>query len=214
VATNRFKVPIKATVDTGQLRSLIDRLVSLDKRAGRAAAKKGVNEITKGVLSDAKDNVPTGTGALKKSLGRKVVIGKGGKKVTGIVKPRGGVWTASPPDLVTVRRQRRLKNGKVLFFVNKWAQTVAGKKVNPARYAHLVEFGRVAVAPKQKKTMSGNGVVYGRSARAVAPRPFMRPAWAKNEPQAVPTLHRWLSQAMIAAWIKGRANTPRAKRKK
>ncbi|HEY1188536.1 MAG TPA: HK97 gp10 family phage protein [Gemmata sp.] len=213
MAKSRFKVPITARVDTGQLKTLIERLVSLDKRAGRAAVKKGIGEVTKDVLKDAKDNVPTGSGLLKKSLGRKVVISKNGKRVLGVVKPRGGVWTAKPPDLVTVRRQRKLKSGKVLFYVNKWARLSGGKKVNPARYAHLVEFGRVAVRPKTKKVMSGGGVVYGTSARAVAPHPFMRPAWDANEPKAVPTLHRWLSQALVREWLKSRSKTPRPKRK-
>lgn len=210
---NKFKVPITASVDTRQLRGLMDRLAALDKRAGRAAVRKGIGEVTKGVLADARNNVPTASGALKKALGRKVVVGKGGKRIVGVVKPRSGVWTSRPPDLVTVRRQRQLRNGKVLFFVTKWGRDRGGARVNPARYAHLVEFGRVSVTPKKKKVMAGGGVVYGRRARAVPPHPFMRPAWEANEPKAVPTLHRWLAQALVKEWQESRSKTPKAKRK-
>lgn len=213
MAKNRFKVPIRCNVDTGQLNTLIARLVDLDKRAGRAAVKKGIGEITKDVLWDARDHVAARSGLLKKSLGRKVIIGKGGKRVLGIVKPRGGVWTAKPPDFVTVRRQRTLKNGKVVFYVNKWSQFRQGVRVNPARYAHLVEFGRVGVTIKQKKVLSGGGTIYGKRVKSVAPHPFMRPAWENNQHKATPTLHRWLQQALVKAWLASRSKTPKARRR-
>ena len=211
----RFKVPIRCDVDTGQLKALIGRLVSLDKRAGRAAVKKGLGEITQKVLWDAKAAVPKRTDFLRKSLGRKVITRKDGQKLLGIVKPRGGaVWTTTPPDFVVQRRQRVTKDGKTQYRVARSHLVFRGRRVNPRKYAHLVEFGRASVVPKTKKALSSGkgGVVYGRRVKAVPPRPFLRPAWDKNQGQAVPILHQHLRRAMVAAWLKSRANVPKVKR--
>lgn len=188
---NRFKAPIRVSVDTAQVKALVDRIQGLDKRAGRAAVKKGLNETTKLVLWDARAAVPKRTGMLRKSLGRKVIVQRGGTKLLGIVKPRSG---------------------------EKYGRVINGKKISPIRYAHLVEFGRAAVRVKTKTVLiagpgkgAGPYVVFGKSVRAVPPRPFMRPAWEKNEPQTVPTLHRYLEAAIRAYWKKTRA--ARARRK-
>lgn len=190
---NRFKAPIQFGVDAGQLQSLIARLKDLDPKAGKPAIKKGVNEITRKVLWAARGGVPKRTGMLRKSLGRKVIMQRGGAKVLGIVKPRGG---------------------------EKFSRVINGKKISPARYAHLVEYGRVFVRVKNKKVLSAsapgpggtNYVVFGKQVRAVPPRRFMRDAWDANEPQAVPILHEWLHKAIQNYWK--RTRTRRAKRGK
>lgn len=190
---NRFKAPIQFGVDTAQLLSLMARLKDLDPKAGKPAVKRGVNEITRLVLWAAREGVPKRTGMLRKSLGRKVIVQRGGAKVLGVVKPRGG---------------------------EKYSRVVNGKKVSPIRYAHFVEFGRVFVRVKNKKALVAsapgpggtNYVVFGKQVRAVPPRPFLRPAWEKHEPRAVPILHEWLHKAVQDYWK--RTRTRRAKRGK
>lgn len=199
---NKFKTAINVSVDTSQLNDLIQRLADVDKRAARKAMKQGVNEVTKLVLAEVKSLVPTNTGMLKKSLGRFVKVGDGGRSVLGVVKPRAGVWMADAPGLVG---RRMTRNGKTRVFVQKFKLTPQGplaRVVNPVRYAHLVEFGRVAVTVKKKKVLSGGGVVYGRKVAAMAPRPFMRPAWDKYQGQATAIVAKYLSQAMLAFWKK------------
>ncbi|QJW94695.1 hypothetical protein [Frigoriglobus tundricola] len=71
---NRFKVPIIGSVDPGQLQALIERLQGLDKKAGRGAIRKGLDELTKKILDAARGKVPKRSGLLRKALGRKVPV--------------------------------------------------------------------------------------------------------------------------------------------
>lgn len=182
----RQKAPIKVGIDTVQIAELVHRLRDLDKKAARAAVRKGLNEVTKVVTKDAKANVPKGTGLLRKSIGRKIIVSRGGAKLLGVVKPRGGA---------------------------KFAKTVNGKKVSPIRYAHLVEYGRVRVSVKHKRVLAGNGNFFGTTAKAVPPRPFMRTAWEKNKAASVGLVRAQVQKAIAAWWEKRRAGAPRAKRK-
>jgi HK97 gp10 family phage protein len=181
----RQKAPIHVGIDPAQLAEVVGRLRDLDKKAARAAVRKGLNEVTKVVTKDAKANVPKGTGLLRKSIGRKIVVSRGGAKLLGVVKPRGGA---------------------------KFTKTVNGKKVNPIRYAHLVEYGRVRVFVKNKKVLAANGKFFGASAKAVAPRPFLRPAWDKNKGAAVALVSAQVQRAIATWWQKRRAGAPKAKR--
>ena len=69
-------------------------------------------------------------------------------------------------------KQRRRK------LTTRQTRVLLRRVVDPAKYAHLVEGGRKAVRPKNKRVLSDRSMVFGRSARAVAERPFMRPAAA------------------------------------
>lgn len=180
----RQKAPINVSIDPAQIAELVNRLRDLDKKAARAAVRKGMNEVTKLVNRDAKANVPKGTGLLRKSIGRKIVVSRGGANLLGIVKPRGGA---------------------------KFKKKVNGKDVNPLKYAHLVEYGRVRVHVKNKKVLAANGKFFGTSAKAVAPRPFLRPAWEKNRGNAAALISAELNKAIAAWWAKRRASAPRAK---
>lgn len=209
---NRFKLPITASIDTGQLSALIQRIQGLDKKAGRGAIRKGLDQVTKAVLKDAKAGVRKRSGMLRRALGRKVVTRKGGARIEGIVKPRGGtVWVSKPPNFVVQYETRTLKSGRVQHKVPRRDLTFQGKAINPVRYAHLVEFGRVSVTLKKKKVLSDGSVIFGKTVRGVAARPFMRPAWAKNEPNAVPALRRQLFLAISNYWSKESAKVPRTK---
>jgi HK97 gp10 family phage protein len=213
-----YKTPIRVEIDTSQLQDLVDRLVQVDRKAARGAIKKGVGEVTKLVLAAAKKKVPTRTGQLRKSLGRLVKSTKDGKAVFGVVKPRAGVWAADAPGLVGRRVTRR---GKARVFVQKFKTTFQGKPVNPVYYAHLVEYGRAEVRPKNKKVLSSRpkggtegGVIYGTRVRMVSPRPFMRPAWDQYKDVATSIIARHLNAAMVKFWEKSRAGAPAARSKK
>jgi HK97 gp10 family phage protein len=207
----QYKSPIRVSIDTSQVDHLVKRLIELDKKAARAAMKKGVNEVTKLVLKEAKALVPQRTGALKKSLGRFVKVTKDGRAVFGIVKPRAGVWMADAPGLVGRRVTRR---GKTRVFVQKFRTMFQGKPVNPVYYAHLVEYGRVAVSVKKKKVLSSGkegGAIYGTHVSAAAPRPFMRPAWDKYKDRAPEIMARFLREALKKVWTSGRAGGSRGR---
>lgn len=185
MAKNKFKTAIEFGIDPAQIADLIERIRDLDKKAARAAIRKGMNEVTKIVNKDAKANVPKRTGMLRKSIGRKVVISRDGKQVVGIVKPRAG---------------------------DKYVGVVNGKKINPRKYAHLVEYGRVSVKIKKKKALSDGTKFFGTQVKAVAPRPFLRPAWEKNKGNAVALVRAELTKAIAAWWEKKRSSGMRAKR--
>jgi HK97 gp10 family phage protein len=167
---------IKARVKDGAIQALARKLNEFDRKASRKAIKKGVNEATKLVTADAKANVPRKTGLLKKSIGRRVRSYRGGTVISGIVGPRSGFATV----------------------------LASGKKVNPAKYAHLVEFGRKAVRVKKAALLADKFAkqVFGVEVAAVAPRPFLRPAWDKNETRAVGELAKALNEA-IAEFARG-----------
>lgn len=198
----KFKTPIRVEIDTSQVDFLVRQLAAVDKRAARAAMKKGVNEVTKLVLAEAKKLVPARTGALRKSLGRFVKVQPGGQSVLGVVKPRAGVWMADAPDLAG---RRMARNGKTRVFVQKFKTEFQGRPVNPVKYAHLVEYGRVAVTVKKKKVLAGGGVVFGTHVAAMAPRPFMRPAWEKVRTAAPGIMARFLEEALKKFWTKARS---------
>lgn len=197
----KFKVPIRVEVDTAKLASLVQKVADVDRKAARKAMKDGLNEVTKLILTEAKKLVPRRTGQLKKSLGRFVQVKDGGRVIFGVVKPRAGVWTADAPGLVG---RRKTRNGKTRVFVQKFKTTFEGRPVNPVYYAHLVEYGRATVTVKKKKVLSGAGVVYGTHVAAMAPRPFMRPAWEKYRYQSVVIIERRLAEALRQFWKRSR----------
>jgi hypothetical protein len=196
----RFKAPIAVRIDTASLESTARRLADLDRRAARKAVRAGINEVSKLVLGEAKALVPRRTGQLKKSLGRKVKSYKGGAVILGIVKPRGkvrvkGQWVA-----------KFRKEFKGLGRWDKATRSFGSGTVDPVKYAHLVEYGRVAVVPKKKKVLAGQGVVWGARVRATAPRPFMRPAWERYRAASPGIIRRYLDKAIKDYWAKGKLN--------
>lgn len=169
----------------------------------RAASRKGIDEASRAVLADAKAGVPVGTGSLKKSLGRKVKSYKrkaNGDGVYGVVGPRKDhslkKIRKSEADVTAGKRKKALSGGKYrrILIVN-------GKEkiVDPVKYAHIVEYGRRAVQVKKAKVLSGDGTIYGRKARAVPGKPFLRQAWAKNRSASQETLAKWLRAAVKSA---------------
>ncbi len=141
-------------------------------RVLRPALMKGASPI----LAAARSAAPVGeTGLLKKSI-----------------KARAAKRKARDTRLVVIgpthmkRTFRRTKAGKLRGVGKKSiakfkAEGATLVHVDPGNYGHLVERGRVAVTPTEKRIMrTPEGVFIGKRARAVPARPFMRPAFQQS----------------------------------
>lgn len=171
---------IKATVTgVAGIRSI---LLELEGKKFRKAARVAIGDCTKIILAAAKANVPTRTGMLKKSLGRKVAAKKGGGGYVGIVGPRKDISdkTRAKQQKEFDAGERKRAPGKARF---KKAVKYKGREivVNPVKYAHLVEYGTAAHGPKGKKVLSDGADVFGTRTAGAAPRPFLRPAWETSK---------------------------------
>jgi HK97 gp10 family phage protein len=178
------KARVKCRVESRAIQSLMTKLAALDRKVARKAIRKGLNEAAKVVMWEAKALVPKRTGALRKSIGRKIWVKKGGAAVAAIIGPRKGF--------------------RVVYL---------GKPIDPVKYAHLVEFGRREVVagvakgkPTGKKALSSGksgGKLFGKRVRSVAPRPFMRPAWERNKTRVVGIVIKELVAGIKAYYARG-----------
>lgn len=172
---------VSCKIESQAVKVLANRLAQIDRKVARKAIRDGINEATREVLATAKSLVPKRSGQLRKSLGRKVKSYRGGAVIVGIVGPRKGF--------------------RVMY---------RGKWIDPAKYAHLVEYGRrevVAGTSKGKATgkkvlangvagvggLPGQGQIFGKRVRSVPPRPFLRPAWEQNKARVVGILLKHLN---------------------
>lgn len=143
------------------------------KQVLRPGAKAGVTESVKAVTTQAKQLVPRRTGSLRRSIGWKVVAKREGFGYLGVVGPRRDKRHSKS---VTPEQGEKPKRKKMTFRRKVRFRGLV-MIVNPAKYAHLVEYGRRAVKVKKKKVMADGKTIYGKEVRAVPPHPFMRPAW-------------------------------------
>lgn len=134
-------------------RSLAQALERLPQELAKNAETTALREGMKPVLAKARASAPTRTGQLKKSLGLTVRKGKRGANAgqfTARVGPRGG-----------------------------FAVTKDGKRIDPVKYAHLVELGtsrmpakpfiRPAVESSEEAMMAGMAAGYEKGiSKAVA----------------------------------------------
>ncbi len=156
---------------------LIVKLRELDERICKQALRRAITQASKPVLTTAKSLVPRDTGSLRKALGRVIKSYRKGHTVVGIV---GARRDASPKEIQR-RKVQKKKIPKAKFrrlAIRKNRKTAM--MVNPGKYAARVEFGRHAVRPTKKQVMSDTENIYGRYAKAVGPRPFLRPALDNN----------------------------------
>ena len=164
---------IKLTVSgAGALKLTLDEIVG---KIARRAARRAVTEASKLILEVAKANVPKDTGALKKSLGRKVAALKSGGGYIAIIGPRyDSKKLAAKGRKKRFGKYRRRKGYAQVMFVN------------PVKYAHLVEYGtRPHAIGKGSKLRGSNRLsrafgLKGKQVGVMHPvgeaRPFMRPA--------------------------------------
>lgn len=138
---------LKTSTDARALVALLDGLPQ-DVQTGILAA--AVSAAAVPVQRMARALAPRESGALAKSIG---IVQRKKRRATNtyaVVGPVSGYYSAGS----------KLKG---------WKSGAA----NPAKYAHLVEFGHVKVRPKKGTSLRKNTATV---AGFVAPRPFLRPA--------------------------------------
>lgn len=160
-----------------------------------------MQRAAKPMIASAKSMAPKRTGALRRSIDAKVVEYKKDGVIVGIIGPK---------NMRVVEEEG--KGGR-----KRLRKAVAGDKQskikNPAKYAHLVEFGHRSVhgggaLPNYGEKVKGvwNSVNKGKSIRKgtikatsfVAPRPFMRPAFERHKDQMMQALELGVLQAIAA----------------
>ncbi len=161
-------MPFAYKAELGGLEDLKKQLDALKQGVRNKILRPAMAKATRLVLKEAKSQLKAvlrgseGTGLLLKSLGSKVGMNRKGV-VYGVVGPRTGF--------------KKTRQGKVQ---TKLGAKFAAANVDPVRYAHLVEKGRRGLVPVKKKIMNylgpGGAIVWARSVRPVAPRPFLKPA--------------------------------------
>lgn len=166
---------IQAKVDGMQ--ELTKQLFLLEKAPRRKVLRRSLDRAANIPLKAAKSLVIVGeTGQLKKSLGKKIKVSGTTATGYGVIGPRKGfqVKVGTTAQAKTVERQifkrTRGAGGKFIGSEHVGTETnviPAGTAIyhDPARIAHLVEFGHGGKHPAKAK-------------------PFMRPAWDQNK-QAV-----------------------------
>lgn len=143
---------------------------ALRKQASKAA------RIARSLLGSSR------TGLLKKAIG--IVFRKPKRDNPGgglyVVGPRRGFGMLIGAVEGRARKIWRKITGrkapKKPRVAKRVVKSFGGLKVDPVKYAPLVEGGRGMVSPKWKRALSDGRNIYGRLVRAVKARPFMRPA--------------------------------------
>lgn len=171
---------IKAKIEG--IEQALKNLSELTRTVRNKILRKAINGSSRLILNAAKALVPKGNGMLKKSLGIRVQTYRASGTVVGIIGPRTGY--------------KKTRQGK--------QQTAFGKKIketgqNPAKYAHLVEFGRAEVRPSKKKVLSDGSTIYGTVARSVPPRPFLRPAFEQTRGAVVDLMAKLIDEELKKA---------------
>lgn len=151
------KVPVSYQL-TG-VEELLETLKGLTREVATTVIAAGVTEAAKPLVKEIKRFAPSQTGALKRSITAKVIKQKKVGSAVAVVGPAWGKYSGSSG--------KKLKKGE---------SSLSGT-VQPARYAHLVEFGHL--------TKKGR----------VNAKPFMRPA--------IQTAGPLMAQNMIAGVSKG-----------
>lgn len=136
-----------------ELQKLERRFQALVTRTGQKVAKAAVRAATQPVLLDMRASAPQrkGSGALRRSIKKSV---------------RGFRRNSIVIGLVGVQRG--------------FSDTFQGKRIVPEYYAHLVEFGRAAVRPKNSKLLSNQNGFAARAVKAAQAKPFIRPAFRRQ----------------------------------
>lgn len=160
-------------MDVEGLARLERDLLKLGDKMAKKVTRKAMTKARKVVVSDAKSRVPIRHGELKKSLGAKRITRSRSQTLTDIIGAR------SRPS------------------------TVNGKRVNPAFYAHLVEFGtkphRITAKGGGLLNISGIGPRPSVEHPGAKPQPFMRPGWRAKRRQALRTFETEYRKGVLAA---------------
>ncbi len=197
---------MKVTTKVAGMQDLSATLLGLEPKVYRKAARESMDDVSKLVLGAVRGKVATRTKSLRKALGRKVKALKSGTGYYGVVGPRKDSKkriAQSELDFAAGKRKR------AMTFRFKKTVKHQGREfvVDPAKYAHLVEFGHAAVRPKSKKALSDGATIFGKRTKAVSPQPFMRPGWDESEAAA-----KGIVKAKLTAATKEASRTRKGKR--
>jgi len=69
-----------------------------------------------------------------------------------------------------------------------------GRRVDPVKYAHIVEFGRAAVLPRNVRALSDGADFVAAKAKAYAGEPFMRPTFDEDRTRAQAAVSREIAR--------------------
>jgi len=161
-------------------------LRTLPKETEQKVIAVAMRRAAKPLVSAAKQFAPKRTGALKESIGFVVRKGRNGRSSYAAVGPASGYY----------RGGAAVKHGA----------SVRGAD-NPAKYAHLVEFGHVAVKPQKNTSRRKRTAQAG---RFVPAKPFMRPALLAASDAVATELAAGVEQG-IAQALKRLAKNPAAR---
>jgi hypothetical protein len=127
---------IEIKIDLRGDAELFDKLASLPHKVARKLERGAILKVCRLIARLAKQNLAGHqvTGLLKASLGTKTYTARNGA-IVGIVGPRRG--TGRQRDKVLKRRIMRTASWKL----KRQQKNVALAKVDPVKYAHLVERG-------------------------------------------------------------------------
>lgn len=190
---------MKSTVNLKQFHALQKGLRKLSLKAQQQVLAKGMDEAVKPVVPEAQklltDNDAIDTGALRRSMIRRVRVYGKGKRFLGIVGPSIDYYEGG----------QRIKRARGESKQDYRARNAGRKK--PSNYAHLVEFGFVhaeGYAPGKhfwqgtKNTRRRRGTFPERS--RMPPRPFLAPAFSSQVPNMERTLGRAVGDAATRAF--------------
>lgn len=138
----------------------------------------GVEAAAKPIERAAKRLVPVRTGALRMSIGHKVVRGKNAPFAMALIGPDRGSY----------RGGQRIAKGSDSRGADK-----------PVNYAHLVEFGHIAVKPRKGTSLRKKSA---QTVGFVPARPFLRPAVIAAEVESINALAQGISSGIEKARVR------------
>lgn len=118
------------------------------------------------------------TGALQSSLVKKVVNYKDTGKCVGLVGPDRNYYS----------KGRKIKGALTML--------LAKDRRRPANYAHLVEFGHIAVTPRKGKTLRKKNATVAKGKGFVPAKPFLAPAVVTTRAKQSAEFTRGLAKGM------------------
>lgn len=148
----------RIVLNTAATDDLIERVVALDRKVRRRALYRVGTEVGKIQLAAMKATAKTGfvrrTGALEKSLGRKVSLRPPFVKLNVIVGPRRGKTKGGVLQRLRFPVFRQTRAGRVPVLNRRGEQLVR----KPTRYAHLAGPRRKSVFVQQAQSRTEGAV--------------------------------------------------------
>ena len=185
--------------DFSQLRKLAANIAGMTLRHQSAVLLKGMDSATKTIADSARTKAPKDQGDLKASMTNVVRQYQGGDKTIGFVGPQKGFYVSGRGG-----KRRRVAKEKGESNAD-YRERSQGEK-QPAKYAHLVEFGHMqtsgesspaftkGVRNKERGRTRKNG--QARDKKFVPGQPFLRPAFEQGRAQLEQDLGNTTAQAM------------------